>query len=118
MDETTTIATLKNAVQKMVDDRNWKQFHTPKDLAMNISIEAAELLEHFLWNKPEGHMVTPESCDQVSAEIADILINVMNFCNYTGIDISDAVTKKLAVIDEKYPVEKSRGNPKKYTELP
>lgn len=117
MDNQVTLAVLKAAVQKMVDDRDWQQFHTPKDLAMNIAIEAGELMEHFVWNKPEGHMTTQQSRQEVASEVADIAIGLLNFCNQTSIDLSQAVQDKLRVIDQKYPISTSRGSSRKYDQL-
>ncbi|MCL5874996.1 MAG: nucleotide pyrophosphohydrolase [Candidatus Dependentiae bacterium] len=117
MDSTTTITELKALVKKMVDDRNWDQFHTPKDLAMSISVEASELLEHFLWNKPEGHPITSVNRADIEAEVADVAIGILLFCSKAQIDLADAIVNKLKLIDQKYPVAKCYGVSKKYDQL-
>ena len=96
-----------NLVQK---ERNWKKFHTPENLAKSISIEAAELLEHFQWQKKydEG---------EVADELADVLIYCMYMADALDLDINEIILNKMKKNAIKYPVEKSKGNAKKYTEL-
>ncbi len=101
---------VKREVVKFTEDRNWDQFHTPENLAKSISIEAAELLECFQWNNEYDK-------DAVTEELAD----VMNYCilmaDKIGIDIEEEIINKIKKNAEKYPVEKSYGCSKKYTEL-
>ena len=101
---------VKREVIQFTEDRNWDQFHTPENLAKSISIEAAELLECFQWNSEYDK-------EAVTEELAD----VMNYCilmaDKIGVDIEDAIIAKIRKNAEKYPVEKSYGNSKKYTEL-
>ena len=91
-------------------ERDWKKFHTPENLAKSISIEAAELLEHFQWGKEYD-------IQEVADELADVLIYCMYMANAMGFDINDIIENKMKKNALKYPVEKSRGNAKKYTEL-
>lgn len=110
---------LQNKVAKFRDDRDWKQFHAPKDLAASISIEAAELLECFQWKskKEVELMLDSEKRDKVSEEMADILIYLLNLADTTGVDVLKEAYKKLAKNAGKYPVAKAKGTHKKYTEL-
>ena len=102
------------------DERDWKQFHNPKDLAISISLEAAELLEHFQWKGPEEVRQAaedPEVRREVGEEMADILILLLSASDALGIDLHAAALAKIEKNARKYPVEKSRGNAKKYDEL-
>ena len=96
-------------------DRDWEQFHNPKDLAASISIEAAELLEVFQWSgtnlEPEGKV------DRVEEELADVMIYCIYLADRLGIDIPQAISDKIDSNAAKYPVDKSRGLARKYTEL-
>lgn len=93
-------------------DRDWDQFHNGKDLALALSIEASELNEAFLWKRPED-----VSIDKVREELADILNYAFLIADKYNLDIREIILSKLAKNSEKYPVDKSRGNAKKYTEL-
>jgi NTP pyrophosphatase (non-canonical NTP hydrolase) len=97
-------------VLKFRDDRDWSQFHTPENLAKAINIEAGELLEHFLW---DNNFNKEEVCE----ELADVMLYCINMANTLGVDIEEILTKKLDKNEKKYPVEKAKGNSKKYTEL-
>jgi NTP pyrophosphatase (non-canonical NTP hydrolase) len=94
------------------DKRNWAQFHNPKDLALGLSIEAAELNELFLWKKPEE--ADPA---RVREELADILIFVLMLLEKYGLDLEEIVLNKLAANEEKYPADKARNSAAKYTDL-
>ncbi|HEY8397503.1 MAG TPA: nucleotide pyrophosphohydrolase [Flavihumibacter sp.] len=94
------------------DERDWEQFHNSKDLALAISIEAAELNELFLWKKPE--QVDPE---RLKDELADILTFCIILAHQNKLDIPDIIRQKLNKNAKKYPVDKSKGTAKKYTEL-
>ena len=102
------------------DEREWKRFHTPRNLAAALAIEVAELQEELLW-KADGEvhelLATTEGCGRVSDEIADVLIFALLFCEATGVDPSAAIRKKLIKNAEKYPVDLAKGNAKKYTAL-
>ena len=115
-DRATTIQELKDTVQAFVRERDWERFHSPKNLSMALAAEAAELMEHFLWDTLEASEETARK-EEVADELADILLYLLEFANMTGIDISDAVASKVKKNAEKYPVEKAKGNSLKYTEF-
>lgn len=97
------------------DDRNWKQFHNPKDLAISISLEAAELLENFQWSGPD--VIVPEKIEQIAEELADVMIYCALMADTMGLDMNEIVSNKLEKNAEKYRLDKSFGSKKKYTEL-
>ena len=102
-------------INQFRDDRDWRQFHNEKDLAISISLEAAELLELFQWKSPEE--VRENSIERIKEELADVLIySQMLACNL-DLDIDEIIEAKLEKNNIKYPVDKSRGNKEKYTEL-
>jgi len=94
------------------DDRDWKQFHNPKDLAVALSIEAGELLEAFLWKAPEA--ADPE---KVKEELADVLAYALLLSDAYGFDVQKIVLEKIERNEAKYPIDKARGSAKKYAEL-
>ncbi|NTU73784.1 nucleotide pyrophosphohydrolase [Candidatus Roizmanbacteria bacterium] len=100
------------------DARDWKQFHKPKDLAVSLSLEASEVLEHFQWkNEVEiGEYVLTHK-DEIADELADVLNYLLIMAHDLGIDIIEAEEKKVSKNEAKYPVEKAKGNAMKYTEL-
>ena len=102
-------------ILKFRDDRDWKQFHTPKDLAISISLEAAELLEVFQWSGTD--LEAAEKRGRIEEELADVLIYCFLMADAVGVDPADIIPRKLRINNEKYPVEKSCGNSAKYTEL-
>ena len=109
---------LQKKIVEYRDERNWKQFHNPKDLAISLNLEAAELLEHFQWKSPREvaeHLSTKKS--EVSEELADILYWVLLMSNDLDINILEAGYKKLEINRIKYPIDKAKNNHKKYTEL-
>lgn len=109
---------LKQEVKKFRDARDWKQFHTPKDLVQAISIEAAELSELFLWvSQDESYKTAQDKKEQLSEEMADVLIYLLSLSDVVNIDLSQAVEDKLRKNNLKYPVEKALGQMKKYSEL-
>lgn len=99
-DAETTIQELKDLIAQFAAERDWERHHTPKNLALSISIEAAELLEHFQWD--EYHKGDKEA---MASELADILAYVFNFANVMDIDVASAFRKKLEKVSKKYPVE-------------
>jgi len=109
---------LKNHLIDFRKRRDWEKFHKPKDLAVSIVFEAAELLENFQWKNDEevARMLKGKSFERISEEIADIAIYLTYLCHDLGVDIEDAVSKKLAKNREKYPADKVRGSAKKYNE--
>lgn len=112
---------LKDLTQKITefrDARDWKQFHNPKDLAISLLLEAAEVLEHFQWKSPEEmEQHLQEHKEDVAEELADVMYWVLLMSNDLGIDINVAVEKKLQKNNEKYPLDKSKGNHLKYNQL-
>lgn len=111
-DNTTTLAELRREIQQFVDARDWRQFHSPKNLSMSIAIEAAELMEHYQWLDDRGVVearASPETMTQVREELADILCFALSFANTLDIDISRAVREKMIKNAQKYPVERFRG---------
>ncbi len=111
-DATTTVAELRGLIGKFVDERDWSQFHSPKNLSMAIAIEAAELMEHFQWLTPEASIGIRDSAEdfqEVREELADILAFAQSFANALDIDMSTALKEKLVKNAEKYPADKFRG---------
>lgn len=120
MDQSTSIEELKQKAISFRDERNWKQFHDPKNLAMGMSIECGELQELFLWcSVEEIHQLlqNPAGKERVSEELADIFIYLLYLSDACGIDLSEAVWRKLEKNERKYPVGKSFGSHRKYTAL-
>lgn len=103
MDNSTTIQQLKDSVEKFKSDRNWSRYHTPQDLAVSISIEAAELLEIFQWGLRETDL-NSEKLAHVKQELADVLIYCLSLANAIDIDVATIVNDKIKVNAEKYPV--------------
>lgn len=103
---------LQKQIKAFVKEREWEQFHNAKDLALALSIEAAELNECFLWKSHDEAKV-----DKVKDELADILIYAILFADKYGFDISEIIAEKLEKNAAKYPVDKAKGNAKKYTDL-
>ena len=97
------------------DARNWKQFHTPKDLAVSLSLEAAELLEVFQWSGTD--LYCESKIDKIKEELADIFNYAVLMADACNLDINEIVREKIRRNNEKYPVEKSYGNAKKYTDF-
>lgn len=104
-----------NEVLKFRDDRNWKQFHNPKDLAISISLEAAELLEIFQWSAEDVRC--EEKMDKIKEELADVVNYCILMADACGLDLDEIVREKVKKNGEKYPVEKAYGSKEKYTEL-
>lgn len=119
-DTDTTLAELKAAARAFADERDWAQFHSPKNLSMALAAEAGELMEHFLWCEPSASKAVLDNAakrKQVEDELADIIIYAVRFADRTDIDIAGAVRAKMEQNARKYPVEKARGKSLKYTEL-
>jgi NTP pyrophosphatase (non-canonical NTP hydrolase) len=111
-DSTTTVAALREEMRRFVRERDWEVFHSPKNLAMALSVEAAELMEHFLWIDNEvsrEQMREPARRTAVADEIADVLGVCLSLCNVLELDLSDAFLDKMSRNVLKYPVEKARG---------
>ena len=104
-----------NEVLNFRDERNWKQFHNPKDLALSITLEAAELLEIFQWSA--GDTECTDKIDKVKEELADVLCYCILMADRCGLDMDEIVQAKMKRNGEKYPVEKAKDSAKKYDEL-
>lgn len=119
-DATTNLQTIREAVARFAREREWEQFHAPKNLSMAIAAEAAELMEHYLWCTPENsEKITSDEPKKtaVAEELADIVILALQFANMTKIDVAAAVSAKIEKNAIKYPVEKAKGRASKYTDL-
>jgi len=117
-DTNVTISELKKLVEKFILERDWLQFHNPKNLSMQIAAEAAELMEHFLWI--DGKMsaeALQNNSEEIQQEIADIFIGLLCLCQENNIDLSTAVQLKMVINAQRYPVEKAKGRTEKYTKL-
>lgn len=119
-DSTTTISDLKARVLAFARERDWEQFHSPKNLSMAIAAESGELMEHFLWATGEQSQVIardPAKRTRIADELADVVIYAIEFANITGLDLAAAIESKMSANAKKYPIEKARGRSEKYTEL-
>jgi NTP pyrophosphatase (non-canonical NTP hydrolase) len=109
---------LRDSLRQFALDRDWDQFHSPKNLAIALSVEAAELLEHFQWMpEAESTALKAEQHAKVQEEMADVFLYLIRLADKLGIDLPAAASAKIVLNAKKYPVEKSRGSSKKYTEL-
>lgn len=114
------IHTLQEIVKSFCEDRDWDQFHNPKDLAIGISTEASELLELFRFKSDEEVKVMlndPKFKEKLSDEVADVFFFILRLCQMNNIDLENSFHKKLKKNSEKYPVEKAKGSNKKYDQL-
>ena len=119
-DSTTTLAELKARILAFARERDWEQFHAPKNLSMALAAEAGELMEHFLWSDPEAsRAVARDSAKRgkIAEELADVVIYALEFANVAGLDVAAIVETKMAANAKKYPVEKARGKNLKYDAL-
>jgi NTP pyrophosphatase (non-canonical NTP hydrolase) len=108
---------LRERISSFVEERDWAQFHTPKNLAMAMIVEAAELVEQFQWNTPqESQQLSPEKREAVSHELADTFVYLLRIAEVLGIDLIEAANIKIELNAKKYPVEKAKGSNAKYTE--
>lgn len=109
---------LAQQLDQFAKDRDWQQFHSPKNLASALVVEAGELLEHFQWlTEEQSRALSPEKRDAVGAEVADVLLYLIQLTSALGIDPIAAAQAKLKLNELKYPVDRARGNSKKYDEL-
>ncbi|MDI1362298.1 nucleotide pyrophosphohydrolase [Methylotenera sp.] len=108
---------LRARIDSFVQERDWAQFHTPKNLAMAMIVEAAELVEQFQWDTPqESQQLTPEKREAVSHELADTFVYLLRIAEVLKIDLIEAANAKIELNAKKYPVEKARGSNARYTE--
>lgn len=111
-DATTTLADLRDLVRRFVDERDWRQFHSPKNLSMSLAIEAAELMEHFQWiDVDESRRLRSDQAklNAVREEVADVMCYLLALANELELDLSAAVRDKMVKNAAKYPAEQSRG---------
>jgi dCTP diphosphatase len=111
-DTTTTLAVLRDAVRRFAAERDWEQFHSPKNLSMGLAVEAGELMEHFLWLEGDASRRIkndPARLGQVADEMADVAVYLLNLANTLDIDLSDAIQAKIAKNALKYPAEQYKG---------
>lgn len=117
MQKQDSLQQLRTRINQFVDARDWAQFHTPKNLAMAMIVEAAELVEHFQWDTPvESQQLSAEKREAVSHELADTFVYLLRIAEVLNIDLIDAANQKIDLNALKYPVEKAKGSNAKYTE--
>ena len=110
--------TLKLRLREFADSRDWNQFHSPKNLSMALGVEASEIVEHFQWLTEEQSKNLPQSTlNEVATELADTLLYLIRLADKLDIDLLTAAQNKIELNEQKYPVDKSKGNAKKYTEF-
>jgi NTP pyrophosphatase (non-canonical NTP hydrolase) len=115
MEDTEKFETLVSRIKKFSDDRDWSQFHDPKNLAISLNLESAEVLELYQWTK--DNQLKPERATKINEELADVFYWLVLLSNYYNIDLVDALDKKMDQNEQKYPVEKAKGKSNKYNEL-
>lgn len=107
---------LRARIQQFVQERDWEQFHTPKNLAMAMIVEAAEVVEHFQWDTAsESYPMTDERKEKIGHELADTFVYLLRIAEVCGIDLIEATNSKIDLNAKKYPVEKAKGSNAKYT---
>jgi NTP pyrophosphatase (non-canonical NTP hydrolase) len=108
---------LRTRLETFARDRDWEQFHSPKNLSMALSVEVAEIAEHFQWlTEEQSRELDPAKRAEVEQELADVLIYLVRLADQLGIDLLEAAQRKLAVNEARYPADKVRGSSKKYSE--
>ena len=113
-----SIAELTTQIQAFVDAREWRKYHNAKDLAVAIAAEAGELMQHFVWQQEEQIEARLKNRrEEIASEIADVAILLFEFADNLGMNLGEVMTAKIANNELRYPVEKSRGNNLKYSEL-
>jgi NTP pyrophosphatase (non-canonical NTP hydrolase) len=113
-----SLETLKIKLRKFANDREWEQFHSPKNLAMALTVETAELLEKFQWlTEEQSFQLSKKKKKEVEEEIGDILIYLVRIADQLNVNLLEASAEKLILNAKKYPIEKAKGRADKYTEL-
>jgi NTP pyrophosphatase (non-canonical NTP hydrolase) len=111
-----SLVELRQKIDAFVNERDWAQFHSPKNLAMAMIVEAAELVEHFQWDTiAESYELSPKKHQEVAHELADTFVYLLRLAEVTGIDLIQAANDKIALNAIKYPVDKAKGSNAKYT---
>ncbi len=112
-----SLADLTAQVREFANTRDWQQFHSRKNLAAAMTVEAGEVLEHFQWlTEAESETLSAEKCNEVELELADVLIYLVRLADRLGVDLIAAAARKIAINAQKYPVDQAKGSNKKYTE--
>jgi NTP pyrophosphatase (non-canonical NTP hydrolase) len=112
------LSQLRDALRKFADDRDWDQYHSPKNLASALAVEAAELLERFQWlTEDQSRRLPPDELEKVRHEMADVLNYLVRLADKLDVNLLEAAREKIQLNAQKYPVDKSRGSAKKYSEL-
>lgn len=113
----TSLVELRAALRRFAAVRDWEQFHSPKNLAIALSVEASELLERFQWmSEAESLSLNPDQHAKVREEVADVFLYLVRFADKLDIDLMSAASEKIVLNGARYPIEKVRGSSKKYTE--
>jgi dCTP diphosphatase len=114
---TDSLRDIAQQLDQFAKDRDWQQFHSPKNLASALVVEAGELLEHFQWmSEAQSRELAPDKRDAVGAEVADVLLYLIQLASALGIDPIEAAQAKLQINESKYPIARARGNSRKYDE--
>lgn len=114
----TALTRLRDRLRDFATARDWNQFHSPKNLAIALSVEAAELLEHFQWISDKDSLdIRSEKIGPIEEEIADVFLYLIRLADMLNVDLVQAAIRKIETNSQKYPIEKSKGHAKKYTEL-
>lgn len=108
-DQQTPLAVLKETVKEFVTERKWEPYHTPKNLAISISLESAELLEHFQWYHPEAGDIEPREKEKIAEEMADVLAYLLSLSNVLDIDLAAVFQRKMRKNRGKYPADRFQG---------
>ena len=109
---------IKSRLRQFAEERDWDQFHSPKNLSMALSAEVAEIVEHFQWlTEEQSKNLAKEKLEEVETELADTLIYLIRLADKLDVDLLAAAQRKIEINEQKYPVDKAKGNAKKYTEL-
>ena len=113
----TDIQSLTNALRAFAKDRDWGQFHSPKNLASALTVEAAELLEHFQWmTEEQSRQLSATKTAEIAAEAADVFLYLLQLCDKLNIDLVQASKEKILLNEQRYPVESTRGSNRKYSD--
>ena len=112
-----TLISLRDALRDFAAERDWEQFHTPRNLAVALTVEAGELLEHFQWmDEAASAQLSADKRVQIGEEMADVLLYLLRLSDKLQVDLADAAWRKLQINALKYPADKVRGSSRKYTE--
>jgi NTP pyrophosphatase (non-canonical NTP hydrolase) len=115
---TDPLAVLRDSLRRFAEERDWDQYHSPKNLAAALCVEAAELLEHFQWlSEDASKSLSSDQLARVSEELADVLNYLIRLADKLNVDLLAVATNKIALNARKYPIDKARGSSRKYTDL-